>query len=435
MLITLGKCHRTYLYILGSALFKFLSITLLGSNSKNKDIGLFGFCSTLKQFNFIQSIIIYFGYIIFGIILLFFKNIKKEEQNELKINTSQKEEKFIYNDPNNYNDEKKLFKNIILLSISFVLYTEIKKVLYKEGFQFLNFWTIEIIFLLILMKKYFIIDFYLHHKVSIIFILSACSALLLSASFLPNSLSGENPGNAYQNINNKLGNYFYSILFIIVFVGLSFICSYARTYIKVLMQIKFISPFKIIIFIGIAGFPISIITSVVSYYIGYDDNINSYFSSMKIVLNGEKNYKFWVEIFCIYPLYTFTNFMEMTFDTLTIYYMNPFYVLMTNNLCYFITQLINFCFNSSSDGLKLAHFIITEFSEIIASLGYMVYLEILELNFCGLSDNIEETLSKKADIEFKKLSKVNLRESYQDEVQEDETSKSSEQYSHTTKKK
>ena len=85
------------------------------------------------------------------------------------------------------------------------------------------------------MKKYFIIDFYLHQKVSIIFILSACSALLLSASFLPNSLSGENPGNAYQNINNKLGNYFYSILFIIVFVCLSFICSYARTYIKVLM--------------------------------------------------------------------------------------------------------------------------------------------------------------------------------------------------------
>ena len=60
MLITLGKCHRTYLYILGSALFKFLSLTLLGRDSKNKDMGLFGFCSNLKQFNFIQSIIIYY---------------------------------------------------------------------------------------------------------------------------------------------------------------------------------------------------------------------------------------------------------------------------------------------------------------------------------------------------------------------------------------
>ena len=111
------------------------------------------------------------------------------------VKTISKSETFIYNDPEN--QEKKLYKSLIFLSLIFVLYTEIKKVLYIEGFQFFNFWTIEIIFLLFFMRKYFIIDFYKHHKFSIIFIVSACSALLLTASFLPNSLSGDNSGNAY----------------------------------------------------------------------------------------------------------------------------------------------------------------------------------------------------------------------------------------------
>ena len=80
--ISLGKCSRYYLLLLGSASCKFISLFLLG-NTKN-DIGLFGFCSILKTFNFIQSIIIYFGYIIFGIIFLYFKEVKKVELNFIK---------------------------------------------------------------------------------------------------------------------------------------------------------------------------------------------------------------------------------------------------------------------------------------------------------------------------------------------------------------
>ena len=109
--------------------------------------------------------------------------------------------------------------------------------------------------------------------------------------------------------------------------------------------------------------------------------------------------------------------------------MNPFYVLMTYNLYHFISGLISFCLNSSSDGSKLAHFLIAEFTEIFACLGYMVYLEILQLNFCGLSDRIGEKLSKKGDLEFRRTSVIYLRENDQDEIREDETSKSSDQFS------
>ena len=427
-LITLGKCSRYYLFILGSAIFKFLSLILLGMKNVGKNgIGLFGFCPTFNDYNFIQSIFIYFGYLVFGIIFLYFKDIKKLELNDLVIkNTTilSISRSFITNRLPKENPKKSKLK-LFLLGLAFVLYIEIKKVLYIEGFQFFNFWTVEIIFMLHFMRKYFVMDFYLHHKVSIIFIISICSILLLTASFLPTSLLGKISGNAYQNIETKLGSKLYSILFIFVFFVLSYDYAFSRIYSKILMQIKFISPYKIILAFGIVGFVISLIASVVSYFIGYRDNFNNYFSSMRNVLNGGKPYKFWVEIFCIYPLYSFTNFMELTFEILTIYYLNPFYVLMTNNLYYSITELISFLSNISSDGLKIAHFLIAEFSEVFAFLGYMIYLEILELNFCRLNENLKSRIIEKGEKEFRNLT-IAIKD--KDKDNEDDDKDTDEQY-------
>ena len=402
-IITFGKCSRFYLLLLGSASFKFLSLAILGDNNITANgIGLFGFCPIFIKFNFIQSIFIYFGYIIFGMIFLSFREVKKVELND-----------FVKR------------RNIIQRKFN---KDEAKKVLYIEGFQFFNFWTVKIIFILHFMRKYFIMDFYKHHKVSIIFIISICSILLLTASFLPSSLLGGDRGNAYQNINEKLGSYFYCILFIFIFMILSYVYSFLKVYSKILMQIKFISPYKIILISGIIGFIISIIASIISYFINYQDNMISYFSTMKEVLNADKKYKFWVEIFCVYPLYSFTNFMEITFEVSIIYYLNPFYVLMEDNLYYGITELITFLLNLSNDGLKIIHFLITEFTEIFAFLGYIVYLEILELNFCGLNENIKRKIMEKGENEFKILSESDISDKIIDDVSEDEDESENNRY-------
>ena len=109
---------------------------------------------------------------------------------------------------------------------------------------------------------------------------------------------------------------------------------------------------------------------------------------------------------------------------------------MVNNILFFITDLINFSINPSRDGLKIARFLTNEFAEIFSFLGYIVFLEILELNFCGLSDNISKNLSKKGDMEFKKLSKI--RQTNPDESQDnefDDSNRSSEQFTLSLKKK
>ena len=153
-LITIGKCSRYYLFILGSAIFKFLSLILLGMKNVTKNgIGLFGFCPTFIDFNFIQSIFIYFGYIVFGIIFLFFKDIKKLELNELVTKNTSITRTFMTNRLPKENPKISKLK-LFLLGLAFVLYIEVKKVLYIEGFQFFNFWTVEIIFMLHFMREW-----------------------------------------------------------------------------------------------------------------------------------------------------------------------------------------------------------------------------------------------------------------------------------------
>jgi hypothetical protein len=138
------------------------------------------------------------------------------------------------------------------------------------------------------MRKYFIIYFYRHHKFAIIFNATVCSAILLTCSFLPTSLSNDNPGNSYHNIKARLGSYFFCVLFILLFLILSYIYAFSRVYSKVLMQFRFISPFKVIILYGIFGFTICLIAFGVSSAINYEDNITNYINIIKDNLKKEK---------------------------------------------------------------------------------------------------------------------------------------------------
>jgi hypothetical protein len=161
-LISLGKCSKFYLFILGSGIYKLVSLMILGSNNTNlpeNGIGLFGFCPILYNYNFVQSLYIYIGYIIFAIIMYCFKNVNKEKILDLfdLLTVKSKNTLYMYNKSNKLSKKTKI--QILWTSLAFVFYIEIKKVLYIKGFQFFNFWTLEIIFMLHFLRKYFIIDF------------------------------------------------------------------------------------------------------------------------------------------------------------------------------------------------------------------------------------------------------------------------------------
>ena len=231
------------------------------------------------------------------------------------------------------------------------------------------------------MRKYFEIGFYKHHKCSMFSTIILSTTFLFIATFFPTS----NMSNQYEYVKNKFGNEFYSIPFILIYLILSFNYGFSRNYYKVLMQNNFLSKYILIMFICIAGLILIIIISTISYFYEKDNFIYYY-----IELNSLSTWQIIREVLIISPLFLISQFMQIYLEILTIYYLNPMYCLMLNNICCGIQKIILFIFYDAKE--YLVYFSLSEISEIIAFFGYIIYLEIIELNFCGLTKIQEEIL-------------------------------------------
>jgi hypothetical protein len=160
------------------------------------------------------------------------------------------------------------------------------------------------------------------------------------------------------------------------------------------MQEKFVSVNIVIIFIGFTGVVIGLIYAFVLYYLKFEYNIIDYFIEFK---ESKRDYKFYLEIFLVNPLFILTKYFQLYFEIQTIFYLNPIYGLLINNICFGVQKFINFALYNFEGVLN---FIFSELSEILGIFGYIFYLEILELNFCGLSDNIKKSITLKGEDEF-----------------------------------
>ena len=179
------------------------------------------------------------------------------------------------------------------------------------------------------------------------------------------------------------------------------------------MQAKFVSVNIFIISIGVTGIVLGLVYAFVLYYLKSEYNIIDYFNEFK---NSERDYKFYLEIFLVNPLFIFTKYMQIYFEIQTIYYLNPIYGLLINNLCFGIQKFIAFIISNFTNVLN---FIFNELSELLGIFGYIFYLEILELNFCGLSDNTKRRITIKGENEFNNIS-ISIDELMKDDEDNDE---------------
>ena len=183
------------------------------------------------------------------------------------------------------------------------------------------------------------------------------------------------------------------------------------------------------IFIGIIGFIFSLSASFIAYGFNYYDNLINYFNDLREILDKNEKYMFYSEIFLIIPLFAFSKFMQNHLELLIIYHLNPIYGLVINNLSYGIIKLLSFIINGSDN---VTHFVFAELAEVFAVLGYLVYLEIVELNFCEMSDNLRRKIILKSENEFIELSSEEKKRNI---IDEDEQSANSQDSRSTNKKK
>ena len=143
----------------------------------------------------------------------------------------------------------------------------------------------------------------------------------------------------------------------------SFLISYSRVNLKLLMELKYVSLYKIIFYIGIIGCILIsiclIITSifqcheshkngddekVYSCRIQYKNTSSYYFDSFPAYISEMNNikinntnyeiYAFWSELFAVTPLKICAWFFECLFEILLIYYLNPIYILVSDCIYY-----------------------------------------------------------------------------------------------------
>ena len=102
------------------------------------------------------------------------------------------------------------------------------------------------------------------------------------------------------------------------------------------------------------------------------------------------------------PIFLIVNFFEMTCEILTIMYLNPTYLLIRDNLYYAFAKIIFILFfvnKNFEHYITLKQFLILETSEILALIGYSVYLEIIELRFCELENDLKKNIIERGDRE------------------------------------
>ena len=399
--IGFGKCSKYLIFILGTVVFKTLNNFIFENQINPKsEGGIFGFIPVLSNHIFIQYFYKYISYAIGGYIFgyILYKKSMTDKRETTKDNIIKKSDSrdsiLIYNEGTTEFSNTK--KELLIVCLLFVLY---------------------------FMKKFFVINLYNHQKLAIIIILVPISILLITSNFLPytNHKTTEEKSedlDAFEEIEGITGHKLYYFPLAIVMLISNIFLSYSRVKSKVLMDLRYLSPYLIIFLFGIFGsillFIMLIIISIfkcsdaISDFCSvvdfdnpnnlYMDNVIIYFQALK-----ESGYKMYIEIFLIIPLYLILKFLEFTCEIFVIYYFNPNYVLVRDNLYYGIIRLIFVLVNNEDyqDSISLTQFIILELSELLSILAYGIYLEIIELRFCGLDRYLKRNLIKRAEKEKK----------------------------------
>ena len=405
-----GKCSLSYLYILITALMFLLKSSLLniGELSFNTSKNIFGFETIIKNHGLMKLLLEYLGYIVFGAIFL--KVFQTKE-------TFKKETEVIRKNSLIYKKQRFNLRTFILMLIAcgtFALQLIIRSILNFCSVWMLDIWVFNILFIPYLMKKTFKITIYKHKMYSLIFNFTINLVIIVITSALKT-----NGASDFDSINTLYGSYLYIILFYIIYLILSAILSFSQVLQKQLMDLEYVSAFKILFVIGIISSSLGLLTIIITsnvkckglmaennlcpishpdYENGkahYFDNALIFFSNLGDQFDKDK-LSFFLEIFIVYPLYSFTCFAKYFCETMVVYLLDPNHVLISDTLYYGTRKFVTLIYfpDNTKNYLKLL-------GEIIALFGYMFYLEIFEINCCGFSFDTKTNIDRRSRLESK----------------------------------
>ena len=430
--IGIGNCNKYNIYMFLAFLSEILISALFGLNSSNpkKLAGIFSFRAKIKSHN-ILFIFIRLASIFFGGIFLYFIELRNKKR--MIDETTIKEYGIVTDYTINKKGESNTL-NLIIIGVIFSLYVILETFIDLSN---LIFWPLELLFIAIINYWIFKHKIYIHKKVAI-GIMVLLNIIIFIESFFPSTKhkNSENKTeltdkNIYEIAIIKYGAYSIPLYFLA-----NELKHIQRDYCwiksKYLMDIKYVQPYKIFLFIGSIGIIFIIIFFLIFSFVPCKtfNNIikmgNNYFSinkneTLKLYLEycslkdyDEKTktlYLFYdsiklvskdysntddnnmLEIFLLIPLlFIFCLICEIS-RLMLARYTDPNNILIYRYFYYFVRRLIPYIINKG-DEQYITHtkFILYELEQIIAIISSLIYIESLELKFCGLDYELKKNI-------------------------------------------
>ena len=429
-----GKYNTYYKYILLTTLFSFLSAIIFGYGYCNNSDSLkyTRIYKKLSQHLLSRHIIIHniycnFGILIISVILYNYEKYTSKSEKEKEKSNNTAGIKLIHS--NTEKDlEKKSLLTIIIVIILYI-FQDILTILY---FQFelskFNFWILELPLLSYFNFKLLNTKIYNHHKFAIYLSVIVC----LTCKIILFLISVFSEGSKELVYNQHKFLYLVGIFSYLIIITIR---AYTVTEIKIFMDLRYISPSKLLIIYGIIGIIVNVIICVVFTYIKckpvgdfdihlcdiYNKNNNEYYlDNYDIylqILSDSTNKEMIIEIITSL-IAAITYLLYIYFYILIIKYLTPVHTLFAALVYGFFVRIISLIYMSisnknnspSNEGNQSSILIIFKnifdfLSSTFTCVGLFIYLELIELKFCNLDFNLRANIMKRSleDIDYFKI--------------------------------
>ena len=228
-------------------------------------------------------------------------------------------------------------------------------------------------FLSILILHY---AYYRHHWLGLIII--SFGVLVYVIQELPNSA------------NISLNVSWYTLIFTILTAYLSE--AGIEVFEKYLMDVNFVSPFTVLGLQGVSGLFISVF--LVIFIIIFPDLIGINLTVFKVYFSYLINEGKCVLI--MYMLYIVTNMGYNSFRVLTVQHFYPTYLGLNGILSNFFFWIVKIITTSSSQNLNTSTILVQAVAHLIMIIGIVIYLEIIQLNFCKLNEYTATSIASRS---------------------------------------
>ena len=103
-----------------------------------------------------------------------------------------------------------------------------------------------------------------------------------------------------------------------------------------------------------------------------------------------------LEIFVLIPLLFIFHGINEISRLMMVRYTDPNNILIYKNIHLFLQRIIKIIINKGDEQyITFLQFFLAEFKELVSIISNMIYIEVIELNFCGLDYELKKNIDKR----------------------------------------